>query len=145
NGLDIPRANTILIDRADHYGLAELHQLRGRVGRSDKKAYCYLLMDRDAPPNEDARKRLKAIEEFGHLGAGFAIAIKDLEIRGAGNLLGPQQSGHIAAVGYEMYCRLVKEAVQRHQAQPRAAGAVSPADSEDQLEVDVDLRVSAYL
>jgi transcription-repair coupling factor (superfamily II helicase) len=111
NGLDLPRANTILIERADLFGLAELHQLRGRVGRSDHKAYCFLLMDRDAPPDEEARKRLKAIEEFSHLGSGFAIAIKDLEIRGAGNLLGPQQSGHIAAIGYEMYCRLLREAV----------------------------------
>ncbi|MCC6672833.1 MAG: DEAD/DEAH box helicase [Planctomycetes bacterium] len=137
NGLDIPRANTILIDTADHFGLSELHQLRGRVGRSDAKAYCFLLMDREHPPPEAARRRLKALEEFSHLGAGFAIAMKDLEIRGAGNLLGPQQSGHIAAVGYEMYCQLLRTAVAsaRHET-PSGPG---------ELEVDVDLRIDAYL
>ena len=114
NGLDLPRANTILIDRADQFGLGELHQLRGRVGRNDQKAWCYLMLDHDAPPSEDAKKRLKALEELSQLGAGFAIAMKDLEIRGAGNLLGPQQSGHIAAVGYDMYCQLLQQAVQAH-------------------------------
>ncbi|MBX3465177.1 MAG: DEAD/DEAH box helicase [Planctomycetes bacterium] len=137
NGLDISRANTILIDHADHFGLAELHQLRGRVGRSDVKAYCFLLLDRDEPPGLEARARLKALEEFSHLGAGFAIAMKDLEIRGAGNLLGPQQSGHIAAVGYDMYCQLLRSAVEsaKHQ-QPVRVQVV---------EVDVDLRVQAFL
>jgi transcription-repair coupling factor (superfamily II helicase) len=143
NGLDLPRANTILIERADLFGLAELHQLRGRVGRSDHKAYCFLLMDRDAPPDEEARKRLKAIEEFSHLGSGFAIAIKDLEIRGAGNLLGPQQSGHIAAIGYEMYCRLLREAV--HGVQQKGERPAAKPVAEEDLEVDVDLRISAYL
>ncbi|MEO6594665.1 MAG: DEAD/DEAH box helicase, partial [Planctomycetota bacterium] len=137
NGLDIARANTILIDHAENFGLAELHQLRGRVGRSAEKAYCYLLMDRDAPPGMEARKRLKALEEFSHLGAGFAIAMKDLEIRGAGNLLGPQQSGHIAAVGYDMYCQLLRSAVESaKQDRPVQVHIV---------EVDVDLRLQAYL
>jgi len=137
NGLDIARANTILIDRAEHFGLAELHQLRGRVGRSEQKAYCYLLLDRDEPPGLQARQRLKALEEFSHLGAGFAIAMKDLEIRGAGNLLGPQQSGHIAAVGYDMYCQLLRAAVESAKVQRPVAVQI--------VEVDVDLRVQAYL
>ncbi len=137
NGLDLPRANTILIDRADHFGLAELHQLRGRVGRSSVPAFCLLMLDRDAPPGEDAKKRLKALEELSHLGAGFAIAMKDLEIRGAGNLLGPQQSGHIAAVGYDMYCQLLKQAVTEARDQVRHAHQV--------VEVDVDLRLPAHL
>ncbi|MCA8944327.1 MAG: transcription-repair coupling factor, partial [Planctomycetes bacterium] len=137
NGLDIPRANTILVDRADLFGLAELHQLRGRVGRSAVQAYCYLLMDRDRPPREEARKRLKALEEFSHLGAGFAIALKDLEIRGAGNLLGPQQSGHIAAIGYEMYCQLLETAVERARDERAVPYRVQ--------EVDVDLPVRAFL
>ncbi|MCC6781949.1 MAG: transcription-repair coupling factor [Planctomycetes bacterium] len=138
NGLDIPSANTILVDRADHFGLAELHQLRGRVGRSDVRAACWLLMDRLAPPPESARQRLAALAEFSHLGAGFAIAMKDLEIRGAGNLLGPQQSGHIAAVGYEMYCHLLRSAVE----QAKVLGA--PVSAEIR-EVDVDLQVSAFV
>jgi len=137
NGLDLPRANTILVDRADQFGLAELHQLRGRVGRSDQKAWCYLMLDPHAPPGEDAKKRLKALEEFSHLGAGFAIAMKDLEIRGAGNLLGPQQSGHIAAVGYDMYCQLLQKAVD-------SARDRRPADL-GVTEVDVDLRLKAFL
>ncbi len=137
NGLDIARANTILIDRAEHFGLAELHQLRGRVGRSSEKAYCYLLIDRNEPPGREAKKRLKALEEFSHLGAGFAIAMKDLEIRGAGNLLGPQQSGHIASVGYDMYCQLLRSAVDSaKERKPVIANVV---------EVDVDLRLQAYL
>ena len=137
NGLDLPRANTMLVDRADQFGLAELHQLRGRVGRSSIKAYCFLMMDREHPPSEGAKKRLKALEEFSQLGAGFAIAMKDLEIRGAGNLLGPQQSGHIAAVGYDMYCQLLRTAV---------ANAAQQSQQEHQVpEVDVDLRLHAYL
>jgi transcription-repair coupling factor (superfamily II helicase) len=137
NGLDIGRANTILIDKADHFGLAELHQLRGRVGRSSEKAYCHLLLDRDEPPGMEAKARLKALEEFSHLGAGFAIAMKDLEIRGAGNLLGPQQSGHIASVGYDMYCQLLRAAVDAAKTQrPNVVQVV---------EVDVDLRVQAFL
>ncbi|MBK8978859.1 MAG: DEAD/DEAH box helicase [Planctomycetes bacterium] len=138
NGLDLPRANTILIDRAEMFGLAELHQLRGRVGRSSEKAYCYLMMDRLQPPPESAKNRLKALEEFSNLGAGFAIAMKDLEIRGAGNLLGPQQSGHIAAVGYEMFCQLLHTAV----AQAKSDGK---PQAPPLREVDVDLQLKAFL
>jgi transcription-repair coupling factor (superfamily II helicase) len=149
NGLDIARANTILIDRAEHFGLAELHQLRGRVGRSSEKAYCYLLLDRDEPPGMEARARLKALEEFSHLGAGFAIAMKDLEIRGAGNLLGPQQSGHIAAVGYDMYCQLLRSAVTAAKEAGAAGAAAGPAArtaaAAPVVEVDVDLRLKAFL
>ena len=102
SGLDIPNVNTIFINHADHFGLADLHQLRGRVGRYKHRAYAYLLLDSDKPVTPNAAKRLKAIEEFTELGAGFQIAMRDLEIRGAGNILGPEQSGHIAAVGYEL-------------------------------------------
>jgi transcription-repair coupling factor (superfamily II helicase) len=111
SGLDIPNVNTILIDDADLFGLAELHQLRGRVGRYRHRAYAYLLLPADRPITPAAEKRLKAIEEFSELGAGFRIAMRDLEIRGAGNILGPEQSGHIAAVGYDMYCRILERAV----------------------------------
>jgi len=110
-GIDIPTANTMIIDDADRFGLAELHQLRGRVGRSHHRAYCYLLLPPDRSVKEVAQKRLRAIEEYSMLGAGFKIAMRDLEIRGAGNLLGAEQSGHIAAVGYEMFCRLLDHAV----------------------------------
>ncbi|MCH2135737.1 MAG: transcription-repair coupling factor [Phycisphaerales bacterium] len=111
SGIDIPRANTIIINEADRYGLAELHQLRGRVGRSRHRGYCYLVLPTDRTVNPDARRRLQAMESFAMLGAGFRIALRDLEIRGAGNILGPEQSGHIAAVGYELYCRLLEQAV----------------------------------
>jgi transcription-repair coupling factor (superfamily II helicase) len=111
SGVDNPRANTMFIDLADLYGLADLHQLRGRVGRSSHRAYCYLFLPQDRPVTDEAMRRLKAIEDYAMLGAGFRIAMRDLEIRGAGNLLGPEQSGHIAAVGYEMYCQLLEEAV----------------------------------
>ncbi|MBI4580357.1 MAG: transcription-repair coupling factor, partial [Planctomycetes bacterium] len=118
SGLDIPNCNTILIDRADRFGLSELHQLRGRVGRYKHRAYCYLLLSRDQPVTPTAAKRLKAIEEYSDLGAGFRIAMRDLEIRGAGNILGPEQSGHIAAVGYELYCQLLDHAVRRLKNEP---------------------------
>ncbi len=111
SGLDVPTANTMIINDADRFGLAELHQLRGRVGRSKHRAYCYLLLPNERTVKEVAQKRLKAIEQFSMLGAGFKIAMRDLEIRGAGNILGAEQSGHIAAVGYEMYCRLLETAV----------------------------------
>ena len=104
SGLDIPNANTIFIDEADHYGLADLHQLRGRVGRYIHRAYCYLLLDPNKNLTSTSARRLKAIEEFSEMGGGFAIAMRDLEIRGAGNILGTEQSGHIAVVGYELYC-----------------------------------------
>jgi len=120
SGLDIPNANTIIINNADRFGLSELHQLRGRVGRYKHRAYCYLLLPADRPVTPVAAKRLKAIEEYSHLGAGFKIAMRDLELRGAGNILGPEQSGHIATVGYEMYCQLLEEAVRqlKHEAKP---------------------------
>lgn len=111
SGLDIPNANTMFINQADIYGLADLHQLRGRVGRYKHRAYAYLLLDPDRAITPNASRRLKAIEEFTELGAGFKIAMRDLEIRGAGNILGTQQSGHIAAVGYELYCSLLENAV----------------------------------
>jgi len=111
SGLDIPNCNTILIDRADRFGLSELHQLRGRVGRYKHRAYCYLLLSPGKPITSTAARRLKAIEEFSDLGAGFRIAMRDLEIRGAGNILGAEQSGHIAAVGYELYCQLLEHAI----------------------------------
>lgn len=111
SGIDNPTANTMIITDADRFGLADLHQLRGRVGRYKHRAYCYLLLPNDRPLKEIAHKRLKAIEQYAMLGAGFKIAMRDLEIRGAGNLLGAEQSGHIAAVGYEMYCRLLDSAV----------------------------------
>jgi transcription-repair coupling factor (superfamily II helicase) len=120
SGIDIPAAGTIIIDHADQFGLSELHQLRGRVGRGPHKAYCYLLVEKFSPIRDVARERLKALEEMNQLGAGFAISMKDLEIRGAGNILGPQQSGHIGAVGYDMYCRLLKQTVERMQAGERA-------------------------
>jgi len=111
SGLDIPNANTMFIDEADRYGLADLHQLRGRVGRYKNQAYCYLLLARTQMLQSQAAKRLRAIEEYAHLGSGFHLAMRDLEIRGAGNILGTQQSGHIAAVGYEMYCQFLEMAV----------------------------------
>jgi transcription-repair coupling factor (superfamily II helicase) len=111
NGLDIPSANTILIDRADTFGLAQLYQLRGRVGRSDKPAYAYLLVSETAALSDVARQRLASIREFCDLGAGFRIAARDLEIRGSGNMLGGEQSGHIAAVGFETYLTLLEEAI----------------------------------
>ncbi len=113
SGLDIPNANTIFINDADRFGLAELHQLRGRVGRYKHRAYAYMLMPRSRSITPLAAKRLKAIEEYSHLGAGFRIALRDLEIRGAGNILGSEQSGHIQIVGYQMYCELLTEAVRK--------------------------------
>jgi transcription-repair coupling factor (superfamily II helicase) len=118
SGLDIPNCNTILIDRADRFGLSELHQLRGRVGRYKHRAYCYLLLSPGKTITSTAARRLKAIEEFSDLGAGFRIAMRDLEIRGAGNILGPEQSGHIAAVGYELYCQLLEHAVKGLKEEP---------------------------
>ncbi|MBQ6080083.1 MAG: transcription-repair coupling factor [Muribaculaceae bacterium] len=111
NGIDMPNVNTIIINNADRYGLSDLHQLRGRVGRSNRKAFCYLLVPAGKPLNTDARRRLQAIESFSDLGAGIQIAMQDLDIRGAGNLLGAEQSGFIADLGYETYQRVLKEAV----------------------------------
>jgi transcription-repair coupling factor (superfamily II helicase) len=135
SGLDIPNANTIIINNADRFGLSELHQLRGRVGRWKHRAYCYLLLPADRPVTPVAAKRLKAIEEYSHLGAGFKIAMRDLEIRGAGNILGPEQSGHIATVGYEMYCQLLEEAVRELKNQPKPV----------QPDAHVDIGISAFI
>ena len=135
SGLDIPNANTIFINEADHYGLADLHQLRGRVGRYKHRAYCYLLLDPNKHISPNAARRLKAIEEFSDLGAGFEIAMRDLEIRGAGNILGTEQSGHIATVGYELYCELLEQAVRQLKRLP-------PKTS---LDVDLNLPSQAYL
>ena len=111
SGLDIPNANTIIIDRADQFGLADLYQLRGRVGRAEHKAYAYLLLPREMMTVGAARKRISAIKQYSSLGAGFRIAMRDLEIRGAGSILGTAQSGHIMAVGFDLYCQLLKQAV----------------------------------
>src|SRR5918992_5499206 len=135
SGLDIPNANTIIINNADRFGLSELHQLRGRVGRWKHRAYCYLLLPADRPVTPVAAKRLKAIEEYSHLGAGFKIAMRDLEIRGAGNILGPEQSGHISAVGYEMYCQLLEEAVRQMKNDPKPT----------KPEAHVDIGISAFI
>jgi transcription-repair coupling factor (superfamily II helicase) len=111
SGLDIPNANTIIIDRADQFGLADLYQLRGRVGRAEHKAYAYLLLPREMMTVGAARKRISAIKQYSSLGAGFRIAMRDLEIRGAGSILGTAQSGHIIAIGFDLYCQLLKQAV----------------------------------
>jgi transcription-repair coupling factor (superfamily II helicase) len=111
SGLDIPNANTIIIDRADQFGLADLYQLRGRVGRAEHKAYAYLLLPREMMTVGEARKRISAIKQYSSLGAGFRIAMRDLEIRGAGSILGTAQSGHIVAIGFDLYCQLLKQAV----------------------------------
>ena len=133
SGLDIPNANTILIDRADRFGLADLYQLRGRVGRSTSKAYAYLFLPRD--PNGvgagNARKRLGAMRQYAQLGSGFKLAMRDLEIRGAGNLLGTAQSGHISAIGFDLYCHLLKRAVSRIKGGKPAA---DPAECRVQLD-----------
>ena len=118
SGMDIPNANTIIIDRADQFGLAELYQLRGRVGRYDRQAYAYLLLPKRLTILNNAKKRLAAIRAYTQLGAGFKLALRDLEIRGAGNIIGAEQSGHISAIGFELYCQLMKEAVARLKQQP---------------------------
>jgi transcription-repair coupling factor (superfamily II helicase) len=135
SGLDIPNVNTILINQADMFGLADLHQLRGRVGRYKRQAFCYLLLPREREIVPQAKKRLKAIEEFSELGAGFKIAMRDLEIRGVGNLLGREQHGHIAAIGYDLYCRLLEKAVRKTKKQP----VVEP------LETHVDLGLETWI
>jgi transcription-repair coupling factor (superfamily II helicase) len=112
SGIDIPNVNTIIVNNAHMFGLSDLHQLRGRVGRFDRPAYAYLLLPRNEILDSQARKRLAAIQEHAQLGAGFSIAMEDLELRGAGNLLGTQQHGFVAAVGFDLYCRLLREAVQ---------------------------------
>ena len=113
SGLDIPNSNTIIIEGADRFGLAQLYQIRGRVGRFNRQAYCYLLLHRHAGVLDQARKRLSTIRQYNQLGAGFRIAMRDLELRGAGNLLGKQQSGHIAGVGFDLYCQLLRQSVSK--------------------------------
>ena len=142
SGLDIPNVNTIIIHRADKLGLAQLYQLRGRVGRNASLAYAYLLYDRQARLTETAQRRLQTIFEATELGAGFQIALRDLEIRGAGNLLGAEQSGHMAAVGFELYCHLLSQAVERLRAL-KAGEAPPPPRAE--TEVNIDLPLSAHL
>ncbi|HMK66298.1 MAG TPA: TRCF domain-containing protein, partial [Thermodesulfobacteriota bacterium] len=111
SGLDIPTANTIIINQADRFGLAQMYQLRGRVGRSRERAYAYLVIPGESTLSRDAQKRLKVLMDFSELGAGFKIALHDLQIRGAGHLLGTSQSGHIAAVGYELYIQMLEQAI----------------------------------
>ncbi len=136
NGIDIPNANTILINNAQHFGLSDLHQLRGRVGRSNKKGFCYLLSPPDELLSSDARRRLRAIEEFSELGSGFNIAMQDLDIRGAGNLLGAEQSGYITDIGFETYQKILNEAI----AELRQEGLLIPAMSEKEQEVVEQIR-----
>ncbi|HTT64766.1 MAG TPA: transcription-repair coupling factor [Bryobacteraceae bacterium] len=137
NGLDIPLANTIIIENAERYGLAELYQLRGRVGRSNRRAYAYLLVPPDTDLTDVARKRLAALKEFSDLGAGFKIAALDLELRGAGNLLGGEQHGHINAVGFDMYVRLLEETVRE------LKGEEVPAEIHSSLNLGLDIRIPA--
>jgi len=135
NGIDIPACNTILINHAERFGLSQLYQLRGRVGRSDRLAFCYLLVPSDKILTSDARKRLAAIQEFSDLGAGFRIAAKDLEIRGSGNILGGEQSGQIAAVGFEMYTRLLEETIREMKGER----------IEEEVETSMNLGVDIYI
>lgn len=146
NGLDVKRANTLILDRADKHGLAELHQIRGRVGRSDVPAYAYFLVEPGKLASDVALKRLRAIEEFSDLGAGFQIAMRDLEIRGAGNVLGAEQSGHVTSVGYDLYCRLLKRAVAELRGELRGGDLSLERDLDlEAAEVEVTLQVQAYV
>ena len=137
-GLDIPNVNTLIIIDADRFGLSQLYQLRGRVGRSNRMAYAYLMYKKDKVLTEVAEKRLRTIREFTEFGSGFRIAMRDLELRGAGNLLGTEQSGHMLSIGYELYCKLVAEAVAELQGE---AAPDKPLDSD----TAVELGVSAFL
>jgi transcription-repair coupling factor (superfamily II helicase) len=137
SGIDIPQANTLIVERADVFGLAQLYQIRGRVGRSRERAYAYLLYPSSAALTEEATKRLSALSDYTELGAGFKIAMRDLEIRGAGNLLGDEQSGHVAALGFELYLQMLDEAVRA--AEPARAGEEEPEP------VRLDVNVDAYV
>jgi transcription-repair coupling factor (superfamily II helicase) len=137
NGLDIPLANTLIVNRADRYGLSQLYQLRGRVGRSNRRAYAYLLIPSDETLTQIARRRLAAIREFSELGAGFRIAALDLELRGAGNLLGGQQHGHIEAIGFDLYCQLLERTIEELR-----TGEVLP-EVETAINLRVDLKIPA--
>ena len=136
SGIDMPNVNTIIVEDADRLGLAQLYQLRGRVGRSNRLAYAYLTYKKDKVLNEIAEKRLKAIREFTEFGSGFKIAMRDLQIRGAGNLLGPEQHGHMESVGYDTYVKLLDETVRELRGEPV---------KEEDIDVTVDIRVDAYL
>ncbi|MDE5963129.1 MAG: DEAD/DEAH box helicase, partial [Alistipes sp.] len=150
NGIDIPNANTIIINNAQNFGLSDLHQLRGRVGRSDQKAYCYLLSPPDELLSSDARRRLRAIEEFSDLGSGFNIAMQDLDIRGAGNLLGAEQSGFIADIGFETYQKIMNEAIAELRAEGLEVAGLNPAEQQvmaqqayiDDAHIDVEVEAS---
>jgi len=135
SGLDIPNANTLIVDRSDVYGLAQLHQLRGRVGRGSERAYAYFLFPPEKPLTETAHERLATIAQHTEMGAGMYVALKDLEIRGAGNLLGGEQSGHIAGVGFDLYVRMIGEAV----------GELRDAGPAERAEVRVELPVNAHI
>ena len=135
NGIDISNVNTIIVHHAERFGLAQLYQLRGRVGRGRQLAFCYLLISSRGVPNEQARRRLDAIREFSHLGAGFRLAGRDLEIRGAGNLLGPEQSGHIAALGLETYLKMLEDTIHELQGEP----------IKEESAITVDLPVAASI
>jgi transcription-repair coupling factor (superfamily II helicase) len=137
NGLDIPLCNTILINRADRHGLSELYQLRGRVGRSNRRAYAYLLIPPEQELTPIARRRLAALKEFSDLGAGFKIAALDLELRGAGNLLGAEQSGHIDAVGFELYTSMLERTVRE------LKGEELPSEVQTQLNLGLNIRIPA--
>jgi transcription-repair coupling factor (superfamily II helicase) len=145
-GLDISNANTLIVERADTFGLSQLHQLRGRVGRSRERGYAYFLYPRDTPLTETAHDRLATIAQNNELGAGMAVAMKDLEIRGAGNVLGAEQSGHVAGVGFDLYVRLVGEAVEAYRAALEAASGGKPVSiAEETKDVRIDLPVDAHL
>ncbi len=138
NGLDIPLCNTIIVDRADRFGLAELYQLRGRVGRSSRRAYAYLLVPRETRLSETARKRLAALKEFSELGSGFRLAALDLELRGAGNLLGAEQHGHVNAIGFDLYTQMLERAL----TELRSGTAAAP-EAHVTLKLGVDIRIPA--
>ena len=140
SGLDVPTANTLIVFDADRFGLSQLYQLRGRVGRSNRQAYAYFTIRPERSLSETAEKRLEAIREFTEFGAGFRIAMRDLEIRGAGNILGPEQHGHLATVGYDMYCKLMEETLQEARAEQEGLPPAKP-----HLETRVDIKVDAYL
>jgi len=133
SGVDVPNANTIIVNRADRFGLAQLHQLRGRVGRSDRRAYCYFLTPRRRKMTDDAQRRLRAIRTFSELGSGFQLALRDLEIRGAGNILGAEQHGHISAVGFELYSKLLQQAI----AEMKGEKIAAPREPKISLNLDL--------
>ena len=138
-GVDIPNANTLIIENADRMGLSQLHQIRGRVGRSSRRAYAYLTFHRNKVLSEIAQKRLTAIREFTEFGSGFKIAMRDLEIRGAGNILGGEQHGHMESVGYDMYLKLLGEAIQLEKGQP-----VQMADEECLVDVQMEAHIPEW-